>query len=157
MSTNIAVNNSATNSSDGSGAFGGAVGQAPVPSQAVTDSSTMPVVDPDWLALILVVSAGAGLFIAFAMVRIVRWISLRKPVSTKTDEIGNNVLHRSTTMKTLGWPGMMMGKLALISFRPMGVPSVGMIMIISSWIGFSLFATLFNVQLDLEGIAYRLP
>jgi hypothetical protein len=157
MSTNIAVNSSATNSSDVAGVFGGVVGQAPVPSQAVTDPSTMPVVDPDWLALILVVSAGAGLFIAFAMVRLIRWISLRKPVSTKTDEIGNTVLHRSITMKTLGWPGMMMAKLALISFRPMGVPSIGMIMIISSWIGFSLFATLFNVQLDLEGIAYRLP
>jgi hypothetical protein len=153
----MALNSSATSSTNGTGAFGGVVGQAPVPTLAISDPSTKSVIDPDWLALILVASAGAGLFVAFAMARFARWVALRKPVSSKTDEIGNTVLHRSTTMKILGWPGMMMGKLVLKSFRPMGVPSIGMIMIISSWIGFSLFATLFNVQLNLEGIAYRLP
>jgi hypothetical protein len=157
MSSNVNPKITANISSNGAGAIGGEMGQSPVASQVPSDTSTPPGLDPDWLALILVVSAGASIFFAFAIIRLIRWITLRRAVPTKSDDAGNAVLHRSTIRRILGWPGLISTKLTLISFYPIGVPSLGMIFIISGWIGFCGFMSLFGVGLDLAGIAYRLP
>jgi predicted membrane channel-forming protein YqfA (hemolysin III family) len=75
------------------------------------------------------------------------------------DDKGNVSPYHSTTRKVFGWPGMMMGKVALISFRTQGIPSLGTMVILVGWVGVMVFATLWHdlPLLGLEGIAYRLP
>ena len=113
--------------------------------------------DTNWLALVIVLCGGAFLFSSFGIARMIRWMTLRRPLPVKADYIGKQVLYRSTARKWLQWPGTMMQKLSLMSFTMPGVPSVGAIILISSWIGFCLLVTLVNVQRDLRGFAYRLP
>lgn len=157
MSANVSLDVSTNSSNDGSGTFGGVYGQPSRPSQILAEISAPPGLNPDWIALILVIIAGAFIFFAFTIIRFARWTTLRSPVPTKLDDAGNTVLHRSTIRRIFGWPVMIVTKLTLISFRLAGLPSLGMISIISGWIGFCGFATLFRVRMDLQGIAYRLP
>jgi hypothetical protein len=143
------------------GVFGG-TGQVPTGSPAALFMSPLRRgidldLDPDWVVFIMVVSAGVGLGLLFAMVRLGRWISLRRPIPMRTDETGTSLPNRTLMRKISCFPGVIFGKLTLRSFYATGVPPLGMILLISSWVGFSLFATLFDIPLTLERIAYRLP
>src|SRR5271170_4713713 len=111
------------------------------------------------IAIFIVWSAGILTFTAFTISRITRWTSLRKPVPIVLDDKGAASPYHSTTRKVLGWPGMMMGKVALMSFRREGIPSVGTMVTLVGWVGVVQFATLWHglPRLGLEGIAYRLP
>lgn len=132
-----------------------------VPTNAPGVSIMLPTttggLDPDWLALIMVVSAGVGLGIIFAILRFGGWIILRRPIPMTMDSSGTSIPNRSKVRKVLFSPVVVYGKITLRSFHAKGVPAVGMILLISSWIGFSLFALLFRAQFNLDDIAYRLP
>lgn len=141
---------------------GGAVGLAPTSTLApmslippTTQQTTS--LGPDWLALIMVVSAGVSLGLIFAIVRLGMWISLRRPIPMTIDDMGTSIPNRTLTRKILCFPGVILRKVTLRSFHRSGIPPVGMILLIFSWIGFSLFATFFRVQFNLQEIAYRLP
>jgi hypothetical protein len=142
--------------SDGTlGGVGGGQVSTSTPAMSFIPPSTG--FDPDWLALIMVISAGVGLGVIFGIVRLGRWITLRRPISMTTDDMGTSIPNRTLTRKILCFPGVLLGKITLRSFHTKGVPPFGIILLISSWIGFSLFATLFRVQVNLQEIAYRLP
>jgi len=137
---------------------GGGVGQVPTsaPGVSIMPPNTDLGLNPDWLALIMVVSAGVGLGIIFAIVRLVRRIRLRRPIPMTMDSSGTSFPNRSKTRKVISFPMVVIGKISLRSFRTNGVPAVGMILLILLWTGFSLFALLFRAQLILDVIAYRL-
>ena len=108
---------------------GGGVGQVPTtpPGVSIMPPGTTMGLNSDWLALIMVVSAGVGLGIIFAIVRLVRWISLRKPIPMTMDSSGISLPSRSKTRNVICFPMVVIGKLSLRSFRTNGVPAVGLI------------------------------
>lgn len=119
-----------------------------------------PHLDANYLRTSIILSIGGGIiFLIFLSVRIIRLLTLRKPIPSVHDPEGNNVLYMSTTKKYLGWPGVIITKIKSKSFNLAGVPSLGTILILMIWIGIMVAATLLFIlpALDLEGIAYRLP
>jgi len=131
-----------------------AVLEQPAPSSIISGLGGF---DSNWLAFIIVVSAGASLFFAFALARFIRWSTLRKPIPMRAENLDQSFAYRSRRRQIIQWPGTILQKLALYSFTAAGVPSVGLITLIVLWIGFCILITLVNVQLTLKGIAYRLP
>lgn len=141
------------------GALGaGRVGQVPTnaPGVSIMPPDATKGLDPHWLALIMVVSAGVVLGIIFAIVRLAGWISLRRSIPMTMDTSGTTFPNRSKTRKVIYFPVVVFGKISLRSFRTNGVPAMGMILLILLWIGFCLFALLFQAELNLNDIAYRL-
>src|SRR5579859_1147921 len=115
------------------GGGAGGVGLAPTstPSPMSLLPPTIPQstgLDPDWLALIMVVSAGVGLGVVFATVRFGMWIILRRPIPMTTDDMGTSIPNRTLTRKILCFPGVILGKITLRSFHRSGVPPLGMIL-----------------------------
>jgi len=162
MSTIPAMTNSSFNSTYG------IYGQVPTPptdtspeQQSILSYPTIvPYLDLNFaIAILFVWSAGLLAFAAFAISRITRYAALRKAVPIVLDDKGKAMPYHSTTGKVLGWPGMMMRKLALISFKHGGIPSLGTIMTLVGWMGVIVLAMLWHElpRLGLEGMAYRLP
>ena len=138
------------------------VGQEPMRTQApiLSFPTVVPGLDLNFLwALTVIYAAGVLIFGSFAILRISRWIVLRKPVPIKLDDTGNTTLHLSKTQKILGWPGVILSKLSLRSFKRVGVPSLGVILLLIFWIGTTAMSSVWFVRptLSFEGIAYRLP
>jgi len=140
----------------------GAVGQEPIPSRTpiLSFPTVVPGLDLNFLwAVSVIYTAGTFIFAYFAILRISRWIVLRKPVLLKVDDGGNTILHPSTTKKILGWPGVVVSKLSLRSFKWIGVPSFGVIVLLVFWFGITAMSSVWFVlpTLSFEGVAYRLP
>jgi hypothetical protein len=141
----------------------GNVGQEPLPSNTPSTLS-FPTIIPNldlnfvW-AISVIYTAGALIFLSFATVRICRLISLQKPTPVKLDDEGVAVLHRSKTSRIISYPGIIISKLALRSFETIGIPSLGMLLLICFWVGITGLSWVWFVlpTLSFEGIAYRLP
>lgn len=139
------------------------VGQEPLPTQTPSTLSfptIIPSLDLNFVwAISVIYTAGALIFLSFATARICRYISLRRPIPVKLDDEGVAVLHRSKTSIILGWPGIIFSKLALRSFKTIGIPSLGMLLLIGFWVGITGLSWVWFVlpTLSFEGIAYRLP
>ena len=119
-----------------------------------------PGLDSNYLrANIILTVGGAVIFLAFVFARIYRHFALRKQVPSGVDNEGKLVIYMSISRKYLGWPGVILEKARLKSFKFAGVPSVGMMLILVFWFGVTIVATSLFIlpALDLEGIAYRLP
>jgi hypothetical protein len=142
---------------------GGMVGQEQTPSQTpsvLAFPTIIPGLDLNFVwAISVIYTAGVLIFISFAITRIIRWISLRKLIPTKLDENGEAVLLRSTWRKILSWPGVRISKLALRSFQPKYIPSLGIILILVLWVGVTGLSSVWQVlpTLTFEALAYRLP
>ena len=141
----------------------GTVGQEPVRSETPSISSfstVVPGLDLNFVWVVSVIYTGAALlFVCFSIARVSRWITLRKPVALKVDDNGNTALHLSKTKQILGWPGVILSKCSLRSFKRIGVPSLGIILLLCFWIGLTALSCVWFVlpRLSFEGLAYRLP
>jgi hypothetical protein len=137
-----------------------------VPSSASLDGEQPPAsslvsglgpFNSNWLALVIIIVGGAFLLLSFFLARLLRWVSFRRQITFKPDNKGQLNPYHSTSGKLLQWSGTVLQKLSLYSFVTPGIPSVGVILLITSWIGFCLLITLVNVERDLNGLAFRLP
>jgi len=103
--------------------------------------------------------AGGVLVLCFLADRISRWFTLRRPLPSGVDKLGNQVPRRGKMGQLVGWPGVLVSKISLRTFGPPGVPSLGTILLILFWVGVNALASFIFLlpNFGLEGIAYRLP